>query len=62
MRISTVEGIAGGEMVTQRIVNISRKNRELQAELSTEKNRVRQLQSRLKETREAHKLEVILTT
>ena len=49
-------------MVTQRIVNISRKNRELQAELSTEKNRVRQLQSRLKETREAHKLEVILTT
>ena len=45
-------------MVTQKIIDISRKNRELQAELSSERNRVRQLQNKLREEKNAHKIEV----
>ena len=41
---------AVGASATQRIVELSKRNRELGAELATEKNRVRQLQKKLKET------------
>lgn len=39
---------------TQRIVELSRKNRELSAEITAEKSRVRQLQKKLKEAENAH--------
>ena len=42
-------GVAGSS-ATQRIVELSKKNRELNAELATEKNRVRQLHKKLKES------------
>jgi len=45
--------LGGGLSATQRIVELSKKNREMTAELTAEKNRVRQLQRKLKEAEAA---------
>lgn len=47
--------LGGGLSATQRIVELSKKNREMTAELTAEKNRVRQLQRKLKEAEAAEK-------
>ena len=47
--------LGGGLSATQRIVELSKKNREMTAELTAEKNRVRQLQRKLKEAEATEK-------
>ena len=47
--------LGGGSTATQRIVELSKKNREITAELTAEKNRVRQLQRKLKEAEAVEK-------